>query len=430
MPRMMHSEDDFRDEVEDEAVEATNAEASRDGEAKQSMKKGPWTAAEDAILMEYVNKYGEGNWNSVQKNCGLTRCGKSCRLRWANHLRPNLKKGAFSQEEEQLIVELHAKLGNKWARMASLLPGRTDNEIKNFWNTRMKRRQRAGLPLYPPELQEEASLHHLHQNPQYHAPPPHHSSSFSFSSLLSSSSNKRHKLSRQLNNLGYDITYDRSNQHHQNIGLPLLSSVSPNGFSYSGGTMTEISSTRSETPPSSYSTGGVHGLMGGSTISPGLDYHEVAPLSSSTEGNSGLLDALLMESQALYDSAAGRKLSLKRKRIADEEDRDTEQLDSDGKDNSGGLQRDDLSSSQLSTEKKASSVRDNDPLEEMSSMDDDLFSLLNNFPSEMPVPEWYRRGERQALGVENQQEASLGQPNQQVAWTLGTCWSNDLHSIC
>lgn len=83
------------------------------------MKKGPWTAAEDAILMEYVKKHGEGNWNTVQKNSGLSRCGKSCRLRWANHLRPNLKKGAFSPDEERLILQLHSKLGNKWARMAA-----------------------------------------------------------------------------------------------------------------------------------------------------------------------------------------------------------------------------------------------------------------------------------------------------------------------
>ncbi|OWM78507.1 transcription factor GAMYB-like [Punica granatum] len=121
------------------------------------LKKGPWTSAEDAILVDYVKKHGEGNWNAVQKHSGLSRCGKSCRLRWANHLRPNLKKGTFSAEEERLIVELHAKMGNKWARMAAQLPGRTDNEIKNYWNTRIKRRQRAGLPLYPAELCMRAS---------------------------------------------------------------------------------------------------------------------------------------------------------------------------------------------------------------------------------------------------------------------------------
>ena len=88
-------------------------------EAGGRMKKGPWTVSEDITLREYVMKFGEGNWNSVQKSSGLARCGKSCRLRWANHLRPNLKKGAFSKEEEQIIVQLHAKVGNKWARMAA-----------------------------------------------------------------------------------------------------------------------------------------------------------------------------------------------------------------------------------------------------------------------------------------------------------------------
>ncbi|XWS11233.1 hypothetical protein CRYUN_Cryun38cG0066600 [Craigia yunnanensis] len=138
------------------------------GEGDLTLKKGPWTAAEDAVLAEYVRTHGEGNWNAVQKNTGLARCGKSCRLRWANHLRPNLKKGTFSPEEERIIVELHAKMGNKWARMATQLPGRTDNEIKNYWNTRVKRRQRQGLPLYPPEIQP---LYSEHQQNQHHSQP-------------------------------------------------------------------------------------------------------------------------------------------------------------------------------------------------------------------------------------------------------------------
>ncbi|XP_039026940.1 transcription factor MYB120-like [Hibiscus syriacus] len=138
------------------------------GEGGVILKKGPWTAVEDVILAEYVRTHGEGNWNAVQKNTGLARCGKSCRLRWANHLRPNLKKGAFSPEEERLIIELHAKMGNKWARMAIQLPGRTDNEIKNYWNTRIKRRQRQGLPLYPPDIQP---LHSQHQRNQHRSLP-------------------------------------------------------------------------------------------------------------------------------------------------------------------------------------------------------------------------------------------------------------------
>ncbi|KAI4388192.1 hypothetical protein MLD38_000545 [Melastoma candidum] len=127
--------------------ESLNESAGSAGEV--ALKKGPWTAAEDKVLVEYVERYGEGNWNAVRKKMGMLRCGKSCRLRWTNHLRPNLKKGSFTPEEEQLILELHSQLGNKWARMAAQLPGRTDNEIKNFWNTRIKRKLRDGLPLYP-----------------------------------------------------------------------------------------------------------------------------------------------------------------------------------------------------------------------------------------------------------------------------------------
>lgn len=125
------------------------------------LKKGPWTSMEDAILMEYVKKHGDGNWNNVQKFSGLSRCGKSCRLRWANHLRPNLKKGTITPEEERKIIQMHSQMGNKWARMAALLPGRTDNEIKNFWNTRMKRCERTGVPLYPDDVQFDPSNHNL-----------------------------------------------------------------------------------------------------------------------------------------------------------------------------------------------------------------------------------------------------------------------------
>ncbi|KAJ4831034.1 hypothetical protein Tsubulata_029339 [Turnera subulata] len=157
MSRTTNESDDgvlSKDQIESPLTEEGNCNGNANGGI--ILKKGPWTSAEDAILIEYVKKHGEGNWNAVQKHSGLFRCGKSCRLRWANHLRPNLKKGAFTQEEEQLIIELHAKMGNKWARMAAHLPGRTDNEIKNYWNTRIKRRQRAGLPLYPPEVSLQA----------------------------------------------------------------------------------------------------------------------------------------------------------------------------------------------------------------------------------------------------------------------------------
>ncbi|KAG4382229.1 hypothetical protein GLYMA_14G039200v4 [Glycine max] len=140
--------DNGKDDQEDQLVVDHLAE-----EEDSFLKKGPWTAEEDAILAAYVTSNGVGNWNIVRKNTGLARCGKSCRLRWTNHLRPDLKKGAFTQEEQLKVIQLHALMGNKWARMAQELPGRTDNEIKNFWNTRQKKRKRAGLPLYPEDIE-------------------------------------------------------------------------------------------------------------------------------------------------------------------------------------------------------------------------------------------------------------------------------------
>ncbi|CAL9114900.1 unnamed protein product [Musa textilis] len=107
---------------------------------KQKLRKGLWSPEEDEKLLNHITKYGHGCWSSVPKLAGLQRCGKSCRLRWINYLRPDLKRGTFSQQEEDLIVELHAVLGNRWSRIATRLPGRTDNEIKNFWNSCVKKK--------------------------------------------------------------------------------------------------------------------------------------------------------------------------------------------------------------------------------------------------------------------------------------------------
>ncbi|XWS60515.1 hypothetical protein CRYUN_Cryun07bG0042400 [Craigia yunnanensis] len=104
------------------------------------LKRGTWTAEEDQKLLSYIQKHGEGGWRSLPKNAGLQRCGKSCRLRWANYLRPGIKRGDFTSEEDQTIIELHAALGNRWAEIARHLPKRTDNEIKNYWNAHLKKR--------------------------------------------------------------------------------------------------------------------------------------------------------------------------------------------------------------------------------------------------------------------------------------------------
>ncbi|KAF4404054.1 hypothetical protein G4B88_014510, partial [Cannabis sativa] len=107
---------------------------------KLGVKKGPWTAEEDKKLINFILTNGHCCWRAVPKLAGLRRCGKSCRLRWTNYLRPDLKRGLLTEAEEQLVIDLHARLGNRWSKIASRLPGRTDNEIKNHWNTHIKKK--------------------------------------------------------------------------------------------------------------------------------------------------------------------------------------------------------------------------------------------------------------------------------------------------
>ncbi|CAI9777712.1 unnamed protein product [Fraxinus pennsylvanica] len=110
---------------------------------KANVKKGPWSPDEDTKLKAYMEKNGtgtRGNWISLPQKIGLKRCGKSCRLRWLNYLRPNIKHGGFTEEEDNLICNLYKSIGSRWSIIAGKLPGRTDNDIKNYWNTRLKKK--------------------------------------------------------------------------------------------------------------------------------------------------------------------------------------------------------------------------------------------------------------------------------------------------
>ncbi|CAI9776172.1 unnamed protein product [Fraxinus pennsylvanica] len=112
---------------------------SRSEEELMELRRGPWTLEEDLALINYIAHHGEGRWNSLATSAGLKRTGKSCRLRWLNYLRPDVRRGNITLEEQLLILELHSRWGNRWSKIAQHLPGRTDNEIKNYWRTRVQK---------------------------------------------------------------------------------------------------------------------------------------------------------------------------------------------------------------------------------------------------------------------------------------------------
>ncbi|KAI4389337.1 hypothetical protein MLD38_001572 [Melastoma candidum] len=107
---------------------------------KPELKKGAWTEEEDALLRNCIDRHGEGKWYLVPLRAGLNRCRRSCRLRWLNYLKPNIKRGDFEDDEVDLVIRLHNLLGNRWSLIAGRIPGRTANDVKNYWNTRLARK--------------------------------------------------------------------------------------------------------------------------------------------------------------------------------------------------------------------------------------------------------------------------------------------------
>ncbi|CAL5211862.1 unnamed protein product [Lathyrus oleraceus] len=142
---------------------------------KNGVKKGAWSREEDECLSSFIQKHGHSNWRQLPKLSGLARCGKSCRLRWLNYLKPNLKHGNYTREEEEIIIKLHHQLGNKWSLIAEKLPGRTDHEIKNYWHSYLKKSSKINgynytiseLNSKPYDIVEENDIQHsvTSQNP-------------------------------------------------------------------------------------------------------------------------------------------------------------------------------------------------------------------------------------------------------------------------
>ncbi|KAL3751739.1 hypothetical protein ACJRO7_012556 [Eucalyptus globulus] len=139
-------------------------------EAGESLhRKGLWTEEEDRLLLDHIRVHGPGRWNCIPKFTGLKRHGKSCRLRWLNYLSPAVKRGKFSEEEDDLIVRLHKLLGNRWSLIAGRVPGRTDNQVKNHWNTHLRKKLGTGnfkrprsdpKPEYRAQEEQETTNHH------------------------------------------------------------------------------------------------------------------------------------------------------------------------------------------------------------------------------------------------------------------------------
>uniref|UniRef100_A0A251SPV0 Putative homeodomain-like protein n=1 Tax=Helianthus annuus TaxID=4232 RepID=A0A251SPV0_HELAN len=132
------------------------------------LKKGLWSHEEDQLLISYINRYGIWNWSQMPRFAGLARSGKSCRLRWMNYLKPHVKKGSFSKEEEEIILQSHSVLGNRWSEIASRLPGRTDNDVKNHWHAYLKKRANHQYDMTPKTTEQNDDSVELIQHPTNH----------------------------------------------------------------------------------------------------------------------------------------------------------------------------------------------------------------------------------------------------------------------
>ncbi|KAJ4952050.1 hypothetical protein NE237_028882 [Protea cynaroides] len=181
------------------------------GQQEIKLKKGPWKPEEDLLLTQYVENHGEGKWATVSKRSGLKRGGKSCRLRWKNYLSPNLKRGEMSQEEEDLIIRMHNLLGNRWSLIAGRLPGRTDNEVKNYWNTHLIKR-------YPPYIKRVSSRSSSNKRRKLSHPP----NSPTICVFQSSQSSKKSNGCGGDNNQKQEavITDNRSSHHAESQQFP------------------------------------------------------------------------------------------------------------------------------------------------------------------------------------------------------------------
>lgn len=204
---------------------------------KANVKKGPWSPEEDSQLKHYIESYGTGgNWISLPQKAGLRRCGKSCRLRWLNYLRPNIKHGEFSAEEDRIICTLFATIGSRWSIIAAQLPGRTDNDIKNYWNTKLKKKL-MGLMLSNSKKFQSLSPILPHQNSSFDQPLISNntldSSIYNYQTFPSSSSSSSSKIQPLNSNL---VTNHHPFDQSYNEALKINPNQMQMGFEFGGTT--------------------------------------------------------------------------------------------------------------------------------------------------------------------------------------------------
>ncbi|KAJ7960117.1 MYB transcription factor [Quillaja saponaria] len=192
---------------------------------KEGTNKGAWSKQEDQKLVDYIRTNGKGCWRSIPKAAGLHRGGKSCRLRWINYLRPDIKRGDFAQDEEDLIIKLHALLGNRWSLIAGRLPGRTDNEVKNYWNSHIRRKLiKIGIDPNNHKL-KQINHHRLLQSTGSPASPA--AGTASSSGSMNNDHNKQYLITNKnlgsnddrINNYNNSDTVIRCLENETNIGL-------------------------------------------------------------------------------------------------------------------------------------------------------------------------------------------------------------------